>query len=149
MQMLRDFVGALRGLLVIMGLTGAVALGSYILIDARAPTLIAAAHANHERPMLFNLFTRASKPSADREEIWDSNKGATTAPTALIWHALEHTLESREPSNSELAAALRRAAEVGAVPPARIRALIARRVEEMELALLRMGQLTGDAPPRV
>jgi hypothetical protein len=47
MQMLRDFAGALRGLLVIMGLTGAVALGGYILIDARAPTLIATAHADH------------------------------------------------------------------------------------------------------
>ena len=47
MQMLRDFAGALRGLLVIVGLTGAVALGGYILIAARAPTLIAAAHADH------------------------------------------------------------------------------------------------------
>ncbi len=45
--MLRDFAGALRGLLLIMGLTGAVALGGYILVDARAPALIAAAHANH------------------------------------------------------------------------------------------------------
>ena len=45
--MLRDLAGALRGLWVIIGLAGAVALGGYVLIDARAPTFIAAAHADH------------------------------------------------------------------------------------------------------
>ena len=95
------------------------------------------------------LFDRHPKPAPRGEEGRAGEQRTTTAHAASIWHGLEQALDSREPSNSELAAALRQAAEYGALPPARIRAAIARRIEETEMALLRVGQeLMGDVPSR-
>ena len=95
------------------------------------------------------LFNRTAKSATDSKEGRSGETRTASSHAAMIWHELERALEAREPSNTELAAALREAAEYGVVPPARIRATIARRIEEAELALLRMGQeLIGDAPPR-
>ena len=94
-------------------------------------------------------FNRTSKPATDSKESGGGEKRTAPSDAPVIWHGLERALEGREPSNTELAAALREAAAYGAFPPARIRAVIARRIEEAELALLRMRQeLIGDAPPR-
>ena len=45
-------------------------------------------------------------------------------------------LEGQEPSNAELAAALRHAAEQGCLPSRDLRNLIAKRIEQAELASL-------------
>ncbi len=58
--------------------------------------------------------------------------------------------EGRELSDDELVATLRQAAEQGWWPARSIVRLVTRRIEEAELALLRMGQeLPGDAPSRL
>ena len=53
---------------------------------------------------------------------------------------LPPTLDAREPSNDELVAALKQAAEQGWWASREIRSLVARRIEEAELALLRVSK---------